>query len=655
MNPLLTRSNSHLRRLCDECLPTGGHLWSFLIGYCALVILVASCQGVAAVATTTAPVVGGTISGIITNAPASETVYLDANNNGKLDPGELSTTAVYGVYSFTGVPAGPTIVRQVLPAGYLQLTPVTPAGKPTYGIHVLLKPGQSLGGQNFVDGPASTFVTGLGAAAAAQSTYNVGQAPAIAWCDARALGAIRYPGGHPGLGDTFAWDFGGPGHYVYTSPLTQQPVDLSNGQHGPLAAFLYDAPGTYKITLTVTKPGQPAKTYATSAVVAPDQRQHYYFATTGSDANTGTDAAHPWAADKFQATAGLPNVSLLALDVVQPTITSSIRLLSNTVIDGPFAPNFVGGGFTGWAGQTSNVLIRGMTVNSPGVAAMTGMYPAIHSNIIFFDVRGTGIGVVNCNFNVINKAMYYADAGLEGVLLQGCRELQPDAMWSNAVMHFAGSRFINLANSFTSSATEITDRIETPGNGLVFEHNYFDQDITPLRTAAKGCFCSRQSNDLWVGNNVFADATVSVTSGGASDGTRYKTTNSRITGNFVTSPKAIAIVSIEQGAIGCTVDNNTIDRANGPALQLAPAADGSWPESDIVIAGNHLTGAGSRFDVQGASAATVSAIGAVRPLVATTQPAVPILTGLVTDIGFTSSKGSAVLPAATTAVEVWSK
>src|SRR5690606_30717643 len=52
------------------------------------------------------------------------TVYLDANDNGQLDAGELSAvTDENGNYSFTGLVPGDYVVREVVPFGYAQATP----------------------------------------------------------------------------------------------------------------------------------------------------------------------------------------------------------------------------------------------------------------------------------------------------------------------------------------------------------------------------------------------------------------------------------------------------------------------------------------------------------------------------------------------------
>lgn len=76
----------------------------------------------------------GTITGTVAtgtgSAVAGETVYVDSNNNGMLDSGELTTTTnSAGKYSFADLLVGNYEIRQVLPSGYTQTSPAGGTGQ----------------------------------------------------------------------------------------------------------------------------------------------------------------------------------------------------------------------------------------------------------------------------------------------------------------------------------------------------------------------------------------------------------------------------------------------------------------------------------------------------------------------------------------------
>jgi len=74
-------------------------------------------------------------------------VYIDATNAGVFKTGDLETTTnASGVYSFSGLPAGTYIVRQIIPTGDKQTLPTL-----GYGNHVTLAAGQAATGANFGD------------------------------------------------------------------------------------------------------------------------------------------------------------------------------------------------------------------------------------------------------------------------------------------------------------------------------------------------------------------------------------------------------------------------------------------------------------------------------------------------------------------------
>ncbi len=103
----------------------------------------------------------GSISGVVTKVVsgaansgfANVTVYLDNNNDGKLDSGDSSTvTSSSGSYSFGNLPAGTYHVRQVVPANFKQ---TSPSSTPT---NITLSAGQNSTAGGFSD--SATFTPG---------------------------------------------------------------------------------------------------------------------------------------------------------------------------------------------------------------------------------------------------------------------------------------------------------------------------------------------------------------------------------------------------------------------------------------------------------------------------------------------------------------
>ena len=105
--------------------------------------------------------VTGSISGAVTKVVSGTTsnfsgvtVYIDTNNDGSLDTGDISTTtSSTGAYSFTGLGAGTYHIREIVPSGYGQ---TSPSSTPTT---VTLTAGQASTGDNFTDTAVTTGST----------------------------------------------------------------------------------------------------------------------------------------------------------------------------------------------------------------------------------------------------------------------------------------------------------------------------------------------------------------------------------------------------------------------------------------------------------------------------------------------------------------
>ena len=72
-------------------------------------------------------------------------VYIDANNNGRLDKGEISVRSKHGAYAFNGLAAGTYTVREVLPKAFRQTEPAD-------GVRIItVADGQAVTAQDFGD------------------------------------------------------------------------------------------------------------------------------------------------------------------------------------------------------------------------------------------------------------------------------------------------------------------------------------------------------------------------------------------------------------------------------------------------------------------------------------------------------------------------
>ncbi len=88
----------------------------------------------------------------------------------------------------------------------------------------------------------------------------------------------------------FAWDFGDPGSGVWTSgaaAATTTPVS-KNSDVGAIAGHVYEQPGTYTVTLTVTNPNGQVST-TTRPVVVGDRTTYFSAADTFCFANDGSN------------------------------------------------------------------------------------------------------------------------------------------------------------------------------------------------------------------------------------------------------------------------------------------------------------------------------------------------------------------------------
>jgi len=88
----------------------------------------------------------------------------------------------------------------------------------------------------------------------------------------------------------YVWDFGDPNAGAWST--TGLSKNLSIG--GPTAAHVYETPGTYRATLTVTDVAGQVLRYSQDITVQDFTGTTYYISAAGSDSSNGTSTSTPW-------------------------------------------------------------------------------------------------------------------------------------------------------------------------------------------------------------------------------------------------------------------------------------------------------------------------------------------------------------------------
>ena len=90
-------------------------------------------------------------------------------------------------------------------------------------------------------------------------------------------------------GSLYSWDFGDP-----SSGAWSQTGNSRNTATGYTAAHVYESPGTFTATLSITDSTGTVRTYSQTITVSAFSGTTYYVALSGSDSNNGTSTATPF-------------------------------------------------------------------------------------------------------------------------------------------------------------------------------------------------------------------------------------------------------------------------------------------------------------------------------------------------------------------------
>ncbi len=384
---------------------------------------------------------------------------------------------------------------------------------------------------------------------------------------------------------SYAWDFGDQG-----------------GAHDQMtgfnAAHVYENPGTYTVSLTVTNSaGEQSVVKGQVTVAASTRTAIYVDPVNGNDANAGTSAGaakktFAAAMDNLQANT---EVLLKAGGTFEVDGTTNVSK-SNVVITrygtgaDPVLMRYSGDGSSTIAtfGGTDGLTVDHVTFDSPyvpvdGIASKVGL-KALY-------LRGDNIAVTNCTFLNVDDAVNEGGSP-NGVLVADNSAPDPTALRGYMVWA-QGQRGTIIGNTCSNSTREHCVRLVT-ANEVTIE----DNDLTNLDRGAvdgsdgsKGCIEMHMGSFAWIKGNTVTDGDIRLGPRGATgEATNSATDWCAVEDNHLTD----ACVSIDPGTHHALIGDNAVTTAAGEAVFVFNGTDSSGRTSaDVTLTNNTVVDGGT--------------------------------------------------------------
>ena len=183
------------------------------------------------------------------------------------------------------------------------------------------------------------------------------------------------------LGALFDWNFGDPGSGTWTVTGNSR-----NTATGFTAAHVYETPGTYTATLTVTDASGTVRTYAQTITVTAFSGTTYYVAANGSDSNSGTSTSAPF----LTAAKGFSKAA---------TNTAILFRRGDTFTAGPVAVSAAGPGIIGAYGAGAKPIITSTASNSSNSGSNAIDLRGSDWRVMDLEVRGTAWAALQASAN----------------------------------------------------------------------------------------------------------------------------------------------------------------------------------------------------------------------------------------------------------------
>ena len=385
----------------------------------------------------------------------------------------------------------------------------------------------------------------------------------------------------------YQWNFG-------------DPTGAHNELTGYNAGHVYDTPGTYTVTLTVTNANGQTSTAQGQVTIAPAARTLIYVdSKAGNDANAGTASAPLASAAAAFAKVG-NNTEVLFKAGETFDMAASVQLNSTNVVIGRYGtganPVLMqttahGDSLTTWT-AADGMTVQDVTFDSIWPAAATGAAPKLGVGGIY--LRGSNITVRDCEFLNVDDAISLA-GNPGGTLVEDNTAPLVNGLRGYMVW-VQGARGTIVGNTCANSTREHCIRLCTATEATVEDNTLANLDRTAEGDSSdnsKGCIEMQQGSYAWIQGNTVTDGDIRVGPRGADTGGETTTSSTAwcvIQDNQLTD----TFVAADPGSDDIMIQNNVVlaNTIADSAFQVAaPDADGRV-STNITIRNNTVVQAG---------------------------------------------------------------
>ncbi len=414
----------------------------------------------------------------------------------------------------------------------------------------------------------------------AKPGFSILLSPGVAPCVLHVNG-LRFPltVGSP-LTARYDWNFDDP-HGTYNT-LT-----------GFNAAHIYDRPGQYAITLSVTDETGKKQSATANVTITENRRRRIFVSPEGSDRNIGVEESAPLRS--LAAAVGvLPaNSEILLQAGMIHSVTTVLKLKSSDVVISRYGhgadpivmldkdPVRKSKGFISIDPHADGVLIEHLTFDTPFAVGDNDPAPKIGIEAIV--ARGGNISVRDCTFLNIDSAID-ANGSPAGLLMQGCKSplitgLRAYLIWGQ------GSELVCLGNFAANSTREHIVRMSGVKGALIFGNDFanLDRQSVDKDDYSKGSIEMHNGSYAYIAGNKVAAGPIRVgPRGGEHEDASTASDWAVIENNRLTDTGIVAY----PGSHHIMIRNNIIRNDKYQAIQLQAPDNAGRINGDIHILNN---------------------------------------------------------------------